>query len=399
VTRPLERDAGAPARAGADTVLERDYERLKPEILRTVRGKLAARGIRFDNADLEAFYNQAWHGIHVKLAAGEEVDNLAGLLVTISQRRALDEYRAMHTERRADPAELGTVRVDLDLAARVDDQTRLRQFIEGMRERLDQREREAAVLCYVQDYSRGEAALALGIKPRRMEKIMDGVSKKVGLFVRDIERDEWCESRRSLIKAYALGLLEEDGPRYRLAAEHLSECSACRSDVLRVRGIAALGPPAPLALALLAGAGGGAAAGGHALAHAGHAAGGGAKVAGLTAAGAAGVAATAVIAVSVFNGGPSSPAPLPPPRAAATVAPTVVATPFVTVAPVATAAAPRAAHTHKARRHKRAKPRVVATVVPARAAEPTVAPARTAVPVVAAAKKVSHDGAGEFELR
>ena len=31
----------------ADTVLARDYERLKPDILRTVRGKLASSGVRF----------------------------------------------------------------------------------------------------------------------------------------------------------------------------------------------------------------------------------------------------------------------------------------------------------------------------------------------------------------
>jgi hypothetical protein len=124
-----------------------------------------------------------------------------------------------------------------------------------MREKLHGREREAAALCYVQDYSRPEAAQAMGIKPRRMEKLMDGVSKKVGAFVGDIERDEWCDARHSMIKAYALGLLDPEGERYALAAEHLESCSACRRDVIRMRGIASLSPPVPLMMAALVGAG------------------------------------------------------------------------------------------------------------------------------------------------
>ena len=236
----------------ADTVLARDYERLKPDILRTVRGKLAASGVRFDDSDLDGFYNQAWHGVHTKLAEGERVENVNGLLVTITQRRALDEFRALRAESRVDAEALLGHGIDPDLASQVDDHTRLRQFIEGMRERLNGREREAAALCYVQDYSRPEAAQAMGIKPRRMEKIMDGVSKKVGAFVGDIERDEWCDARHSMIKAYALGLLDPEGERYALAQEHLESCSRCRRDVLRMRGIAALGPP-PALLFLAAG--------------------------------------------------------------------------------------------------------------------------------------------------
>jgi DNA-directed RNA polymerase specialized sigma24 family protein len=100
----------------ADTVLARDYERLKPDILRTVRGKLASSCVRFDDLDLDAFYNQAWHGVHTKLAEGERVENVSGLLVTIAQRRALDEFRALRMEARVDADLLDGQRVDLDLA-------------------------------------------------------------------------------------------------------------------------------------------------------------------------------------------------------------------------------------------------------------------------------------------
>jgi DNA-directed RNA polymerase specialized sigma24 family protein len=379
----------------ADTVLARDYERLKPEILRTVRGKLASSGVRFDDLDLDAFYNQAWHGVHTKLAEGERVENVSGLLVTIAQRRALDEFRALRMEARVDADALDGQRVDLDLAARVDDHMRLRHFISGMRVNLHGREREAAALCYVQDYSRGEAAQAMGIKPRRMEKIMDGVSKKVGAFVGEIERDEVCDARHSMIKAYALGLLDPEGERYALAVEHLDSCPACRRDVMRMRGIAALTPPVPLMMAALAGAGATGAGGGagHFLFHGGSTA---AKAGTVAAASTTAVAATfAVVALtkspkqSVFPTPTRAPAatvvaatPTPPPAAA----PTVVAKP----------AKAKAVKRHAKRKRERAR----ATAAPVRT--PVATPVRTAAPVATAKPKPpppATDGAGEFELR
>jgi DNA-directed RNA polymerase specialized sigma24 family protein len=380
----------------ADTVLARDYERLKPDILRTVRGKLASSGVRFDDADLDAFYNQAWHGVHAKLAEGERVENVNGLLVTIAQRRALDEFRALRLESRDGSDALEGQRVDLDLASQVDDHIRLRRFVEGMRERLSGRERQAAALCYVQDYSRGEAARAMGVKPRRMEKIMDGVSKKVGAFVGDIERDEWCDARRSLIKAYALGLLDPDGERHALAAEHLDSCSACRLEVLRMRGIAALTPPLPLLLAAVAGATAtGAGGAGHLLFHGGGTA---AKAGAVAAAGTTAVAAT--FAVVSLTGSPMPPV-LPPPTPAPTPAATVIAR-STPAAPATVTATPKPKAEAKASRPaKRARARQQAAAVrtapptPVRTAAPTPPPVRSPAP----APKPATDGAGEFELR
>ena len=40
---------------------------------------------------------------------------------------------------------------------------------------------------------------------------MDAVSKKVGGFVRHIEAGAWCDSRRSLMNAYAFGVLDREG--------------------------------------------------------------------------------------------------------------------------------------------------------------------------------------------
>ena len=378
----------------ADTVLARDYERLKPDILRTVRGKLASSGVRFDDLDLDAFYNQAWHGVHTKLAEGERIENVSGLLVTIAQRRALDEFRTMKMEARVDSDLLDGRRVDLDLAAKVDDHMRLRHFIEGMRENLHGREREAAALCYVQDYSRPEAAQAMGIKPRRMEKLMDGVSKKVGAFVGEIQRDEWCDARHSMIKAYALGLLDPEGERYALAAEHLDSCSACRRDVIRMRGIASLSPPVPLMMAALVGAGAGAGGGiGHWFFHGGSTA---AKAGTVAAAGGTAVAAT--VAAIALTGSPKKEPILPAPT------PTIVAaTPTPTPFPAAAASKPAKAKAakHRAKRKaRRPRPQPVATR--AAVSTPVATPVRTAVPVATAKPKPqppATDGAAEFELR
>ena len=296
-------------RAAADALLEREYEQLKPEIVATVAAKLAASGVRLDAADLDAAYNQAWHALHTKLSEGEAVDNRRGLLVMIAHRRALDEHRALHPSRRADAGRLDELSGEADVDQRLDDETRLRQFISGLRERLDRRELQAAALCYVYEYSRPEAARLIGVAPKRMEKIMDAVSRKIAPVIGEIRAGEWCEEHHSLVKAYALGLLDEDGDRYALARDHLADCSSCRRSVLRLRGIAAVAPPVPLLLGAVALAGAGAGAAGTARSGGGH--GGGplseprAKVAAVAAAVVAAVALALLLALG--GGGSDTP--------------------------------------------------------------------------------------------
>jgi RNA polymerase sigma factor (sigma-70 family) len=240
----------------AEVQVERDYERLKSGVLRSVARRLTARGLHVDDADLDAFYNQAWHGLYARLAAGEEVESPRALLITIAERRAIDEARALQLERRVPVEDVDDRGVELDIPARLDDRLRLRQFTQGLRDRLSERERQAASLCYVHGFTRPEAARALGVSERRMEKIMDRAAKKVGALVGDIERGEWCESRRSLITAYALGLLDVDGARYVLAVAHLEDCPACRRRVQRIRGLAAIAPPVPVLAAGIGASGG-----------------------------------------------------------------------------------------------------------------------------------------------
>lgn len=235
----------------ADEVLNRDYLALRATVLRTVAAWLRRNSIFFDDADLEAHYNTAWQGYYNELLAGRTVEKPEAFLITIVRRRAIDDARRLKSRGRAvtydvTQEEVAAVGADSDVAARLDDHTKLKHFMEGLKDRLGRRELEAAALCYIHGYSRPEAAKVLDVEPKRMEKIMDAVSKKVGAFVRDIEAGAWCEARRSLMNAYAFGVLDKEGPRHRQAVEHLEGCPPCRRYVRAAQGLAAIVPPVAL---------------------------------------------------------------------------------------------------------------------------------------------------------
>jgi DNA-directed RNA polymerase specialized sigma24 family protein len=233
-------------RKRADDLLARDYEALRAKVSAGAGAQLARKNIHFDPVDMEAFYNQAWHGLHSEVAAGRTIANHTGWLVTVTARRALDEYRRLHRDRHADGVEPAEHAADGDLAERLDDAAKLRAFVEGMKDRLSVRECQAATLCYLQGLTRPEAARVLGVEPKRLEKIMDGVSRKVGEFVRAIEAGRWCEARGSLMRAFAFGILDPGGRRYERASEHLGGCTGCRAYVRSLRGLGALLPPVAL---------------------------------------------------------------------------------------------------------------------------------------------------------
>jgi len=241
----------------ADEVLNRDYLALRATVLRTVAAWLRRNSIFFDDADLEAHYNTAWQGYYNEMLAGRTVEKPEAFLITIVRRRAIDDARRLKTRGRAvtydvTQAEVAAVGADSDVAARLDDHTKLKHFMEGLKDRLGRRELEAAALCYIHGYSRPEAAKVLDVEPKRMEKIMDAVSKKVGAFVRDIEAGAWCEARRSLMNAYAFGVLDKEGPRHSQAVEHLEGCPPCRRYVRAAQGLAAIVPPVALPIGPLA---------------------------------------------------------------------------------------------------------------------------------------------------
>jgi DNA-directed RNA polymerase specialized sigma24 family protein len=292
----------------AERLLRREFNGLRARVIANVRARLRASGASLDQADLEACYAVAWQGLYSVVLEGQHIDNPAGWLTLVTYRRAIDEHRARTSVLPACPdrgdwaagdpsavAELDGSR-ERDLAAELDDHTRLRQLFEGLRGRLSAREREAATLCYLHGLSRADAAARMGVSESRMRKLMDGhgqsapgVARKVGALVATISDGRWCEDQGSLMRAFAYGILDPDGQRYQLALAHHHDCPACRAYVRSLRGLAVVLPPVLLPWGLGAGALGraGAHAGG---ASAGAAAGAGGAVSLSGAAGAGGAA-------------------------------------------------------------------------------------------------------------
>jgi DNA-directed RNA polymerase specialized sigma24 family protein len=305
----------------AERLLREEFEALRGRVVASVRGRLGACGVTLDQADLEACYAQAWQGLYAAVLDGQEIANPAGWLVLVTFRRAIEELRAQGRAHRhgilpataagswgagQEPGAetLGDVHgADRDLAEELDDRMRLRQLFEGLCRRLDGREREAATLCYLQGLSRAEAAARMGVSDARMRKLMEGrgpgrpgVAGKVGALVQAIREGQWCEEQASLMRAFAYGILDVNGERYRMATMHSDQCPSCRAYVASLRGLAAALPPVflpwGLGAAVLAGVGEGAVSGGSGCAGAaggGLQAGGG--IGGAAASGAAGAGA------------------------------------------------------------------------------------------------------------
>jgi DNA-directed RNA polymerase specialized sigma24 family protein len=248
----------------AERLLKREFEGLRSRVIGTARRRLLGTGVDLDMCDLEACYALAWQGLYGAVLEGQEIDNPAGWLVLVTFRRAIEEHRARgRAHRGGDVSRSRPAGVEggvggpdsipaheLDLAAELDDRLRLRHLFEGLSARMSTREREAAVLCYLQGLPRAQAAARLGVSERRMRKLMEGqgpgrpgVAGKMGALVETIRAGDWCEEQGSLMRGLAFGILDPEGERYRLALLHRSECPACRHYVASLRGLAAVLPP------------------------------------------------------------------------------------------------------------------------------------------------------------
>lgn len=227
----------------AEKVATENYRELQAEVIGTVRHRLSSRKMLLDESDLEEAYCQAWHGVCETIKQGTQVSNLTGMLIEITWRRAVDLYRELRPSQRVD-LQVEEPIVDLDVDAQLDDQIKLKRFIAQIRGRLNPRECEAVSLCVIHGYPRPEAAKLMGLQRRQIEKLMDGATKKIGGVVASISTrgcggDEWAR----LMRSYALGLIAEDDRDYPRAAEHVSQCAACRRYVNGLRGLAAILPP------------------------------------------------------------------------------------------------------------------------------------------------------------
>ena len=269
----------------AELLMRKEFKAMSGKVLGVVRGRLRASGVSLDVSDLEACYAQAWQGLFEVMLAGEEIDSPPAWLVTATFRRAIEEHRS---RRRSYPTQgvgepdgfhgghaagggEGTLEhaIEHDFAGELDNRIRLRQLFEGLRGRLSEREQQAAALCYLQGFSRAEAAARMGISEARMRKLMEGpgagrpgVAGKVGELIEAIREGSWCEAQGSLMRGYAFGVLDPEGERYRLALAHQSGCPACRAYIRSLRGLAAV-LPVPGLMPWVLGRGAGAQAGTH----------------------------------------------------------------------------------------------------------------------------------------
>jgi len=151
----------------AERLLREEFEALRGRVLASVRGRLRASGVSLDQGDLEACYATAWQGLYAAVLEGQQIANPGGWLAVVTFRRAIDDHRARahcggELELDAPSA------AERDLATELDDRARLQHLFEGLRGRLDGREREAATLCYLQGLSRAEAAAQMGVSEARM---------------------------------------------------------------------------------------------------------------------------------------------------------------------------------------------------------------------------------------
>jgi len=258
----------------AERLLRREFAGMQGRVIGVVVARLRGCGVTLDDGDLEACYASAWQGLYMAMIEGEEIANPVGWLVLVTFRRAIEEQRSRarlgRDARQSGSADgapswdgdaLSASERERDLAAELDDRARLRHLFEGLRSRLGEREREAAVLCYLQGLSRAEAAARMGVSEARMRKLMDGagasrpgVAGKVGALVQSIRDGQWCEEQGSLMRGLAFGILDPGGERYQLALAHRGECPACRAYVVSLRGLAAALPPTLLPWALGGGA-------------------------------------------------------------------------------------------------------------------------------------------------
>ena len=241
VTTPTEIPMSRPAHDRFERVISAHYESLKPEVLATVRGKLAVDNLHPDPSDLDAAYNAAWHALYEHSRKhGKEIGNLGGWLATITYRRAIDDVRSARMKYRAPVAvddSASRLGYEHDLDGEIADRQRYHQWLVSVRLRLNAREQQAVSLCVLHEHSRRDASDIMGIDIKRLDKIMVAANKKLGGLLEAINRGDWCEDQRSLIKAYAFGLHEEGGERHALAVAHVMECQACAAYVRSLRGL------------------------------------------------------------------------------------------------------------------------------------------------------------------
>src|SRR3954468_3084316 len=209
------------------------YTRLKPHVLRRVRRCFPSLG----EADLEDAYQDAWLSI---LRSPAEVDDLDSYLYRAAYSQGLMELRRLRrrpaeslerldergSSRPGSAAATGRRAMPGDRAADSPEECAENRVLADMAEeligQLSERERTIAKLRWGWGLSRQEIATALGVSARAVKRDIERIGPKLREQAQSAVSGAWCTPKRSMITAYALGVLSSR--RMAQAELHLRAC-------------------------------------------------------------------------------------------------------------------------------------------------------------------------------
>jgi RNA polymerase sigma factor (sigma-70 family) len=216
------------------------YLRLRGPLLRAARRWFPSLG----PDDLEDLHQSAWLST---MRTEAEIENLEAYLYEAIHSQGLMELRrrrrrpAESLERPDETGQSRAERADLEPVGVVgeaapDEQVEARLLAGLVREvlaELTPRQQQVAKLRWGWGLSREEIAATLALSPRTVKRELRRASERLEAEGDVVREGRWCERRRSLITAYALGVLSEN--RAARARRHLDSCPGCRALVLEQR--------------------------------------------------------------------------------------------------------------------------------------------------------------------
>src|SRR4051794_3865938 len=245
----MRTSAKPPQREG----LERAYQRYRRPMLRAARAWFPA--LRGDEQDL---YQGTWASL-LKDSAERDEGELEKRLAHAVYWQGLQELR---TRRRKPAVSLEAVSTrngshddetagdcepaDSD-SLRPDEQAEIRALGELAREviaDLTPLQQTIIKVHWGWGLPRGQVAALLGLSQRQVKRELEDAAPVIARNVELVKAERWCESRRSLVIAYAFQLLSDR--RTAMAEQHLDHCPGCRQLVRavgqRLDRLAALAP-------------------------------------------------------------------------------------------------------------------------------------------------------------
>lgn len=223
---------GASAQVRAETDLSDVYGRLRRRVLQRARHWFPT----LSEADLEDVYQSAWLSIvrtESEVAEPEkylfEAVHSEGLMEL--RRRRRKPVESLEAEEPSVPAALVASDPSPYERAETAELSRLTEEILG---ELSAQQRAIVKLRWGWGLSREEIAGLLGVTPRAVKREVECLGARLREQGEVIASGGWCERRRSLVTAYAIGLLS--ARRERRAESHLRNCPGCRALVRELRG-------------------------------------------------------------------------------------------------------------------------------------------------------------------